>query len=89
MSSPNFFHIRQLFPIDFINRLVKRSARTSRGASFQRVFNRVNHCYYRRSCGIDRISEVLRCLVEELADLGAKPFIIPAMGSHGGGTAEG
>jgi len=28
-------------------------------------------------------------LVSALKDAGAKPFIIPAMGSHGGATAEG
>jgi hypothetical protein len=41
------------------------------------------------SRGIDRISEVLKAVVDQVKLLGAEPFIIPAMGSHGGATAEG
>jgi Domain of unknown function (DUF362) len=41
------------------------------------------------SRGIDRIDEVVRAVVAEVLDLGAEPFIVPAMGSHGGATAEG
>jgi hypothetical protein len=41
------------------------------------------------SRGIANIPLVIRTVVEFLKGLGAKPFIIPAMGSHGGGTAEG
>ena len=41
------------------------------------------------SRGIAGIDEILRSLVQILKDAGAKPFVIPAMGSHGGATAEG
>jgi len=41
------------------------------------------------SRGITRIAEITRVTVQALQSLGAKPFIFPAMGSHGGGTAEG
>jgi hypothetical protein len=41
------------------------------------------------SRGIAGIALILRSTVEFLKQLGAKPFIVPAMGSHGGGTAEG
>lgn len=41
------------------------------------------------SRGIAHIALILRSVVEHLRDLGASPFIVPAMGSHGGGTAEG
>jgi hypothetical protein len=41
------------------------------------------------SRGIDRIAEVLRAAVDQVRALGGEPFIIPAMGSHGGATAEG
>jgi len=36
----------------------------------------------------DRI-ELLRGTIDALRSLGAEPFVVPAMGSHGGGTAEG
>ena len=41
------------------------------------------------SRGIANLSDVTRIVVRELKAAGAKPFIVPAMGSHGGATAEG
>lgn len=41
------------------------------------------------SRGIARVAEITRGLVDFLRDREAEPFIIPAMGSHGGATAEG
>lgn len=41
------------------------------------------------SRGIAHIAEIIKTVVEHLQGLGAVPFIVPAMGSHGGGTAEG
>lgn len=41
------------------------------------------------SRGIANISLITKTVVDELKDLGTMPFIVPAMGSHGGGTADG
>lgn len=41
------------------------------------------------SRGINNIARITRAIVRELKNIGAKPFIVPAMGSHGGATAEG
>src|SRR5437763_921910 len=41
------------------------------------------------SRGIARLPEIVTALVAELKALGAEPFIIPTMGSHGGATAAG
>jgi hypothetical protein len=41
------------------------------------------------SRGVVNIDVILRAAVDHVKALGARPFIIPAMGSHGGGTAEG
>jgi len=41
------------------------------------------------SRGIDNIALILGAVVSYLKSRGAKPFIIPAMGSHGGSTSEG
>ncbi len=38
---------------------------------------------------ISNIDKIIRCLVEAIKERGGKPFIVPAMGSHGGATAEG
>jgi len=41
------------------------------------------------SRGVANIAVILKAAVEYLKSLGARPFIFPAMGSHGGATAEG
>lgn len=41
------------------------------------------------SRGIDRIDEVIKAVVENIKLKGGKPFLLSAMGSHGGGTIEG
>ena len=41
------------------------------------------------SRGIANIDIVTKAIVDELKKLGGEPFIFPAMGSHGGATAEG
>lgn len=41
------------------------------------------------SRGIANIALIVKCVVRELLALGARPFIFPAMGSHGAATAEG
>lgn len=41
------------------------------------------------SRGIANLPDILRAIVEELEVRGAVPFVVPAMGSHGGATAEG
>ena len=46
-------------------------------------------CLTAGSRGVDKIGQVLKACVHEVRKLGGEPFIIPAMGSHGGATAEG
>jgi len=41
------------------------------------------------SRGIANLAKIVREVVKKLKDIGAEPFITPAMGSHGGATAEG
>jgi hypothetical protein len=41
------------------------------------------------SRGIDQLSTIVNAVIAKLKSLGARPFIFPAMGSHGGATAEG
>lgn len=41
------------------------------------------------SRGIANIAEILATVVEEVRKAGGEPFIVPAMGSHGGSTPEG
>src|SRR5207244_9669739 len=41
------------------------------------------------SRGITNLALVVRTLVGVLKEVGARPFVVPAMGSHGGATVEG
>jgi hypothetical protein len=41
------------------------------------------------SRGVANIDVIVKATVRYFQDLGARPFVFPAMGSHGGGTADG
>ncbi len=41
------------------------------------------------SRGIANIDTIVKATVDEMKAIGSEPYIVPAMGSHGGGTAEG
>lgn len=41
------------------------------------------------SRGVANVGKITKTVVDELKRIGAKPFIVPTMGSHGGATAEG
>jgi len=41
------------------------------------------------SRGVANIDQILKGIIDHVQKLGGKPFIFPAMGSHGGATAEG
>ena len=41
------------------------------------------------SRGVARVAEIARAICSWLKEQGAKPFVFPDMGSHGGATAEG
>ena len=60
--------------------LSKRLSQLERGASVAVAVG---------SRGIANIDRVSATVIKYLKDLGHRPFVVPAMGSHGGGTAEG
>ncbi|SVE03865.1 uncharacterized protein METZ01_LOCUS456719, partial [marine metagenome] len=41
------------------------------------------------SRGIDEIDLITRTVIDCIRECGGQPFVLPAMGSHGGATAEG
>jgi len=46
-------------------------------------------CITAGSRGIPNLDVIIRTVVDTLKEWGAEPFVVPAMGSHGGATAEG
>lgn len=90
MQLPLMAKVRQIFtqPVvkDVSNEIraqIKRKKLSERVRPGQRIAVTAG------SRGIANITLILRTVVEELKDVGAEPFIIPAMGSHGGSTPEG
>jgi hypothetical protein len=78
-------HRFDLGEIDDIDAAVRAAFESVGGAiaAGQRV------CLAVGSRGIDRIAEVVRASVAMTREVGADVFVVPAMGSHGGATAEG
>ena len=87
---PNVFRLRQTFEAprvdDIVGRLRAELARLDLRAKIE---PRQTVAVTVGSRGIANLSLILRALVASLKDLGAEPFLVPAMGSHGGATAEG
>lgn len=87
---PHFFRLRQHFEAPRVENVpgeVERQLATLRLS--QRIRPGETVAITAGSRGIANIHLIIRGCVAHLQQLGAKPFIVPAMGSHGGGTAEG
>ena len=90
MEFPKVVKIRQTFPrprVEDVEGAVRDQLRREEISSAVRPGMSV--AVTAGSRGIARIDEILRAVIEGLKEMGAEPFIVPAMGSHGGATAEG
>lgn len=87
---PTMYRVRQNFQKDCLTD-VERTVRAefSKEEIRSRVKPGMKVALGVGSRGIRNLSLIVRCVVEELKKLGAKPFILGAMGSHGGGTVQG
>ncbi|MEZ6069006.1 MAG: lactate racemase domain-containing protein [Pirellulales bacterium] len=87
---PQMFRVRQTFPrprvADIPGTVAAEMARLNLA---ERIKPGQSVAVTAGSRGIAHIKEIIRAVVEALRGAGAEPFIVPAMGSHGGGTAEG
>ncbi len=87
---PKFTQIRQKFtPLEVNNIKEKVQSEISNLKLDKRIKPGNNIAVTIGSRGITDINTITRLVIDELIKLGGKPFIIPAMGSHGGATAEG
>lgn len=90
MDFPKVVKIRQTFPrprVENVEETVRGQLRREDVASSVRPGMSV--AVTAGSRGIAKIDEILRAVIDGLREMGAEPFIVPAMGSHGGATAEG
>ena len=90
MEFPKVVRVRQKFPRPHVEN-VKSTLREQlgRGEISSTIKPGMSVALTAGSRGVARIDTILRSLVEILREMGAEPFIVPSMGSHGGATAEG
>jgi hypothetical protein len=87
---PQIFRVRQTFDVPRIDDVAAEvHAQLMRLDLGQQIRPGQSVAITAGSRGIAHIALIMRAIVEHLKGLGASPLIVPAMGSHGGGTAEG
>ncbi|MDD5017120.1 MAG: lactate racemase domain-containing protein [Eubacteriales bacterium] len=87
---PCFYKVRCNFSRDTVGDIKKTLLEAlNRKGTLDRVKKGESVCITAGSREISNFCVILKALIEALTEKGAKPFIIPAMGSHGGATAEG
>jgi hypothetical protein len=89
-SLPRFFRLRQIFDAPVLSDPANatRDALTQLPAS-QFIRSGMSVAVGAGSRGIANYDLIVRAVCDELKKLGAKVFIVPAMGSHGGATDAG
>jgi hypothetical protein len=85
---PTMLRLRQTFPRPRITDIPDAVARSLQAAALP-IKRGDTVAVGAGSRGIANVDAVVGAAVRWLRDLGARPFVFPAMGSHGGGTAEG
>ena len=87
---PRLIKIRQAFPAEEIEDVpATLTAALQQSGQLERILPGMRIAIAVGSRGVAEIPALVRTTVQELKKKNAVPFIIPAMGSHGGATAEG
>jgi hypothetical protein len=87
---PRFFRVRQDLPRDRVSDVVASvRGELQRLGLEQRLQRGASVAITAGSRGIADIPLVLRTVADCVRDAGAEPFMVPAMGSHGGATPDG
>ena len=89
---PKLFHAAQRFPDAHIERQeIEKTIfdEIERSGMGERIKPGMRIAITAGSRGIRNVDEITRSVVACVKARGASPFIVPAMGSHGGATAEG
>jgi len=92
VSIPKMFRTKQIFPREVITpeeipKVV--FAELSKEKFFNQIKRDMNIAITAGSRGIANVDIITKAIVDFVKLQKAKPFIVPAMGSHGGATAEG
>lgn len=87
---PRFFRLKQTFPAPSLPDLAARVDQATGGLQLERRTKPGQSIAITvGSRGIHGIDRILKACVQRCKQAGLEPFLVPAMGSHGGATAEG
>ncbi|SCL89614.1 lactate racemase domain-containing protein [Sporanaerobacter sp. PP17-6a] len=87
---PKMYKVRQNFDtLKLSNFIEKLKGELTNKKDIMESLNGKKVCIALGSRGINNISSIATQIVKEVKQYGGEPFIIPAMGSHGGATPEG
>lgn len=89
---PRFVRVKQFFPHNELTeeQIKKTIAENFENPDFKNTIKPGQKiCITSGSRGVSNIVVITKAVVDQVKALGAEPFIIPAMGSHGGATDEG
>lgn len=90
MAFPRMYRIRQQFERPRIAEIAETTQQQLQSLQLQsRVSTRETVAVTVGSRGIANIAKITKSVVDHVRQIGGIPFIVPAMGSHGGATAEG
>ncbi|MDE2999195.1 MAG: lactate racemase domain-containing protein [Gemmatimonadota bacterium] len=90
MDLPRMFPLRQKFDADSLDDPVEEVRRCVLNSSLgERVSGGARVAITAGSRGIHRIARLTRAVADCVREMGGVPFILAAMGSHGGATADG
>lgn len=89
---PKMFRVRQIFPRPIIEpknipEVVKKELAQKKFSD--KIKPGMNIGITAGSRGVANVAIITKSIVDFVASKGANPFVVPAMGSHGGATAEG
>lgn len=87
---PLMFRIRQKFNVTEVHDVASEvTAQLDRLSLADKIKANQTVAITAGSRGIHKIDVILKAVVDYFKKRGAQPFIVPAMGSHGGGTVDG
>ena len=89
MNLPKMYRIRQRFDDTQVENIEETVMAALRQLSLTGLKPGHRVAITAGSRGIANLADILKAVVGFLQAMGARPFIFPAMGSHGGATAEG
>lgn len=86
---PGMVRVRQIFEDDKIEDVQAYLKRQFAERNFEKCVKGKRIAVTVGSRGIPDNARIVKAICDQLSAWGAAPFIVPAMGSHGGGTVEG